>query len=59
MICYRDMTFCKDTDKCVTPDSECHRIFTDDDYERVMQMEIPVAWASFKETCGKFKDKKK
>ena len=59
MICYRDMTFCADQIICATTDSECSRRFTDEDKRKAIQVDIPVAYASFKETCAKFKEKVK
>ena len=59
MICYRDMTFCSDKPICDTTDSECGRRFTDEDKRKAIQMDMPVAYGSFKETCGKFKEQTK
>ena len=57
MMCYRDRSFCSDQDQCAT--TECTRRFTDDDRNKAMNFDMPVAWMSFKETCGKFKEKVK
>jgi len=52
MMCYRDMSFCSDQDQCAT--SKCNRRFTDDDRNKAMNFDMPVAWMSFKATCGKY-----
>jgi len=56
MICYRDMSFCADQYDCDTLDSECSRRLTDDDRNKAIQFDMPVAWMSFKSTCGKYEE---
>ncbi len=56
MICYHDRSYCADQDKCVVPDDECSRRLTVKEKVRAAVIEIPIAWMSFKETCGKFKE---
>lgn len=56
MICFRDTTFCADSDRCAN--SECGRRFTDQDSKDAIAWwgsdEAPIAWSSFKDDCGKF-----
>lgn len=56
MICYRDRSYCADQDHCAVPYEECSRRLTDADNERSIAIGLPIAWMSFKDTCGKFKD---
>ncbi len=56
MIRYRDRSYCADQDHCAVPDEECLRCLTAEEKVRAAVIEIPIAWVSFKETCGKFKE---
>lgn len=53
MICYRDMTFCADDDKC--GEKFCSRRLTADDEAKAAKMGIPVAFANFSSTCKFYK----
>lgn len=46
MICYRDMTFCSNGDKCDMA-SKCRRDMTPQDRARAESMGIPVSVAAF------------
>jgi hypothetical protein len=55
MLCYKDMTFCADSDQCAN--SACGRKFTEwhrEDAIRWLGEDAPVAWSSFKDSCGMF-----
>lgn len=56
MLCYRDMTFCADSDQCA--DTDCLRKLTDkvkQDAEKWWgKPGAPIALGSFRETCSKF-----
>lgn len=59
MICYRDMSFCSDSEVCKNANG-CSRNFT----EEVRQAAIkwwggegaPVAFMAFRETCKEFRE---
>ena len=55
MICFRDMTFCASSEQCGNTD--CQRKFTDKDKQDAKAWwgsdDFPVAWSSFKDSCGK------
>lgn len=61
MICFRDMSFCADSDQCANAQG-CGRNFDDEQKAAAKRWwgndGAPVAFMSFKETCELFKDKK-
>lgn len=57
MICYRDTTFCMAAKQCETQD--CYRRIDEYEYEKSDISDcLPIAWADFRETCDKYKEKK-
>ena len=56
MICYRDMSFCLESETCANED--CQRKLRDIDKERADEIGIPIAFMSFREACGKFQENK-
>lgn len=56
MMCFKDMTFCANSDECGNTD--CPRKFTDKDRQDAIAWwgsdEVPIAWSDFKDDCGKF-----
>jgi hypothetical protein len=50
MICYRDTTFCRDYEHCENS-ANCPRVLTAEDREYLDRVDMPVAWASFKDIC--------
>jgi hypothetical protein len=53
MICYQGQTWCGDAGQCATMD--CHRRLTEWHGERANRLDMPVAWASFREACKEYK----
>jgi len=47
MLCYKDMTFC--SSDCINTD--CYRNFTPDDRNKVIALDLPVAWADYSKDC--------
>lgn len=56
MMCYRDQSYCSDSDICITRASQCTRILTIDETSRAKSLGLPIAWMSFKDTCGQYKE---
>lgn len=58
MMCYRDMSFCSDSDKCST--EPCSRRFTEEDHANAIKWwggdDYPVAYMSMRNNCEKFKE---
>ena len=61
MMCYRDMTFCSNTEECANTEG-CHRAFTKDvetsanNWAEAIGLDYtPVAMSEFKNSCIKFK----
>lgn len=59
MICFRDMTFCSDTDQCANKD-KCQRYFSITQQDAAKRWwgkdGAPVAFGSFKIMCKDFKE---
>lgn len=57
-MCFKDTTFCSSSEQCAN--HECGRRFTIQDKADAVRWwgsdEAPIAWSSFKDTCGKFVD---
>lgn len=55
MLHYKDRAYCSDTCRCAT--KHCQRYITDEVRKGAREMELPIAWASFKDGCEKFMEK--
>lgn len=56
MLCYRDMTFCGNSDTC-SKVRDCHRGITKEVQSAADSFGLPLAISDFKETCSEYKEK--
>ena len=52
MLCYKDRTFC--SSDCTNRD--CYRYLTPEDRNRAAEMDLPIAWSDFSDTCPDYKE---
>ena len=55
---YQSKVFCIDQEKCSTSEYSCLKKMTALRKRCATSADIPVAWGIFKDTCGKYKEKK-
>jgi hypothetical protein len=60
MICFRDQSFCKESDQCAT--SSCDRKWTTEQQAAAQRWwggpNAPVSFMPLKDKCARFKEKK-
>lgn len=52
MLCYRDQTWCADSNEC--NNSSCFRLLTQKDLDKANELGLYISVSSFKEGCTSF-----